>query len=309
MKIPLAREWGRVAAVAFAAVVPAGAGGAALNTLDAQQDMSDVEITTVRLENDLFVLLGRGGNIGLSVGEDGAFLIDDQFAPLTEKILAAVAEVTDQPVRWVLNTHWHGDHTGGNENLGREGALIVAHENVYRRLNPAEFDDLVGRSQQVAPEGLPVVTFNDRVAFHWNGEDIRVNHMPNAHTDGDALVFFTNADAVHMGDTFFNGRYPFIDVDSGGNVDGVIAIADYVLEHSTGATSIIPGHGEITGRTSLQAYRDMLSTVRARVSGMIDDGMTEDEVVAAAPTSDLDATWGENPERFVRGVYISLAGS
>ena len=275
----------------------------------AQQDFSQVEIRTEQVADGLYVLFGAGGNIGLSVGDDGAFLVDDQFAPLTEKILAAVAEVTDQPVRWVLNTHWHGDHTGGNENLGREGALIVAHENVYRRLNPAEFDDLVGRSQQVAPEGLPVVTFNDRVSFHWNGEDIRVNHMPNAHTDGDALVFFSGADAVHMGDTFFNGRYPFIDVDSGGNVDGVIAIADYVLGHTTAESTIIPGHGEITGRSSLQAYRDMLATVRERVSGMIDDGMTEDEVVAAAPTSDLDATWGENPEGFVCGVYVSLTGS
>ena len=272
----------------------------------AQQDFSQVEIRTEQVADGLYVLFGAGGNIGLSVGDDGAFLVDDQFAPLTGKILAAVAEVTDMPVRWVLNTHWHGDHTGGNENLGREGALIVAHENVYRRLNPAEFADLVGRSQQSAPEGLPVVTFNDRVSFHWNGEDIRVTHMPSAHTDGDALAFFTNANAVHMGDTFFNGRYPFIDVDSGGNVDGVIAIAEYALANTTPETRIIPGHGEITDQTSLQAYRDMLSTVRERVSGMIAEGMSEDDVVAAGPTADLDAMWGEDPERFVRGVYVSL---
>jgi glyoxylase-like metal-dependent hydrolase (beta-lactamase superfamily II) len=275
----------------------------------AQQDFSQVEIRTEQVADGLYVLFGSGGNIGVSVGEDGAFLVDDQYAPLTEKILAAVAEVTDQPVRWVLNTHWHGDHTGGNENLGREGAMIVAHENVYRRLNPAEFADLVGRSQQSAPEGLPVVTFNDRVSFNWNGETIRVNHMPNAHTDGDALVFFTNADAVHMGDTFFNGRYPFIDVDSGGGVHGVIAIADYVLANTSASTRLIPGHGEITDHTSLRAYRDMLATVRDRVSEMMGEGMTEDEVVAAGPTADLDADWGENSERFVRGVYASLAGN
>ena len=275
----------------------------------AQQDFSQVEIRTEQVADGLYVLFGSGGNIGVSVGEDGAFLVDDQYAPLTEKILAAVAEVTDQPVRWVLNTHWHGDHTGGNENLGREGAMIVAHENVYRRLNPAEFADLVGRSQQSAPEGLPVVTFNDRVSFNWNGETIRVNHMPNAHTDGDALVFFTNADAVHMGDTFFNGRYPFIDVDSGGGVHGVIAIADYVLANTSASTRLIPGHGEITDHTSLRAYRDMLTTVRDRVGEMMGEGMTEDEVVAAGPTADLDADWGENSERFVRGVYASLAGN
>ena len=288
-------------AAAVAAVAPL--------TVAAQQDFSQVEIRTEMVADGLYVLFGAGGNIGLSVGEDGAFLVDDQYAPLTEKILAAVAAVTDQAVRWVLNTHWHGDHTGGNENLGREGAMIVAHENVYRRLNPAEFADLVGRSQQSAPEGLPVVTFNDRVSFHWNGEDIRVNHMPNAHTDGDALVFFTNADAVHMGDTFFNGRYPFIDVDSGGGVHGVIAIADYVLANTSASTRLIPGHGEITDHTSLRAYRDMVTTVRDRVSEMMGEGMTEDEVVAAGPTADLDADWGENAERFVRGVYASLAGS
>ena len=288
-------------AAAVAAVAPL--------TVAAQQDFSQVEIRTEMVADGLYVLFGAGGNIGLSVGEDGAFLVDDQYAPLTEKILAAAREVTDQPVRWVLNTHWHGDHTGGNENLGREGAMIVAHENVYRRLNPAEFADLVGRSQQSAPEGLPVVTFNDRVSFHWNGEDIRVNHMPNAHTDGDALVFFTNADAVHMGDTFFNGRYPFIDVDSGGGVHGVIAIADYVLANTSASTRLIPGHGEITDHTSLRAYRDMVTTVRDRVSEMMGEGMTEDEVVAAGPTADLDADWGENSERFVRGVYASLAGS
>ena len=294
-----------LSAMLVAAAVPA----VAPLTVAAQQDFSQVEIRTEMVADGLYVLFGAGGNIGLSVGEDGAFLVDDQYAPLTEKILAAVAAVTDQPVRWVLNTHWHGDHTGGNENLGGAGATIVAHENVYRRLNPAEFADLVGRSQQSAPEGLPVVTFNDRVSFHWNGEDIRVNHMPNAHTDGDALVFFTNADAVHMGDTFFNGRYPFIDVDSGGGVHGVIAIADYVLANTSAATRLIPGHGEITDQNSLRAYRDMITTVRDRVSEMMGEGMTEDEVVAAGPTADLDADWGESSERFVRGVYASLAGS
>ncbi len=275
---------------------------------EAQQDFSDVEIRTERVSDGLYVLFGQGGNIGLSVGDDGAFLIDDQYAPLTERILAAVAAVTDQPVRWVLNTHWHGDHTGGNENLGQAGAMIVAHENVYRRLNPAEFRDLVGRSQQAPPDALPVVTFNDRVNFHWNGEDIRVHHVENAHTDGDIVVTFANADVIHMGDTFFNGRYPFIDVNSGGGIDGVIAGADRVLRSADAGTRIIPGHGDVAGPSELRAYREMLSTVRERVSRMIADGMTEDDIVAAKPTADLDATWGQNPEGFVRGTYQSLSG-
>ena len=283
--------------------------GAAPGPVNGQQDMSNVEITTIELESDLFMLVGRGGNIGLSVGDDGAFLIDDQFAPLTEKILAAVAAVTDQPVRWVLNTHWHGDHTGGNENLGEAGAMIVAHENVYRRMNPVEFADLVGRSGQAPRAALPVVTFDQGVRFHWNGRHIRVTHIGKAHTDGDAIVHFPRANVFHMGDTFFRSRYPFIDVDSGGGVDGVIAAANFVLERSSEGTRIIPGHGELATPEHLREYRDMLETVRLRVAGLVANGRTEDQVVAAAPTADLDAVWGESPERFVRAVYRSLAGS
>ena len=282
---------------------------ASATSLAAQQDMSAVEIETIGLESDLFMLVGRGGNIGLSVGDDGAFLIDDQYAPLTAKIQAAVAAVTDQPVRWVLNTHWHGDHTGGNENLGEAGAMIVAHENVYRRMNPAEFADLIGRSGQAARAALPVVTFDNAVTFHWNGRHIRVTHVGRAHTDGDAIVHFPRANVFHMGDTFFNGRYPFIDTDSGGGIDGVIAAANFVLERSDDATRIIPGHGDLASPADLRAYRDMLETVRLRVAGMVAAGRTADEVVEAAPTADLDEVWGANSERFVRAVHTSLTGS
>ena len=296
---------GRVVCAAFMAA----AGTAGITPpAGAQQDMADVVIEMIELESDLFMLMGRGGNMGLSVGDDGAFLIDDQFAPLTAKIQAAVAEVSDLPVRWVLNTHWHGDHTGGNENLGKAGAMIVAHENVYRRMNPAEFADLVGRSDQAPRAALPVVTFEDGVRFHWNGRHIGVTHIGTAHTDGDAIVHFPRADVFHMGDTFFRDRYPFIDVDSGGGVDGVIAAADFVLAQATDATRIIPGHGDLATVADLRAYRDMLATVRERVAGMAADGRSEDEVVAAGPTSDLDAVWGENSERFVRAVYISVTG-
>ena len=309
MRIDFAGESGRLAGAASAAVVLAAAlACVGAGALGAQQDMSDVEITTIPLESDLFMLMGRGGNIGLSVGEDGAFLIDDQFAPLTAKILAAVAEVTDQPVRWVLNTHWHGDHTGGNENLGDAGAMIVAHRNVYRRMNPAEFADLVGRSSQAPRAALPVVTFDDGVQFHWNGRHIDVTHIGKAHTDGDAIVHFPRANVFHMGDTFFRGRYPFVDMDSGGGVDGVIAAANFVLERSNDGTRIIPGHGDLASPEHLREYRDMLETVRMRVASLVANGRTEDQVVAAAPTADLDDVWGANPERFVRAVYQSLAG-
>ncbi len=305
MRIPLAGELGHLAGIGTVAAVLAGAGS---GVLDAQQDMSDVEITTIPLESDLFMLVGRGGNIGLSVGEDGAFLIDDQFAPLTDRILAAVAEVTDQPVRWVLNTHWHGDHTGGNENLGNAGAMIVAHRNVYRRMNPDEFADLMGRSSQAPRAALPVVTFDAGVQFHWNGRHIDVTHIGQAHTDGDAVVHFPRANVFHMGDTFFRGRYPFVDVDSGGGVDGVIAAANFVLERSNEGTRIIPGHGDLASPEHLREYRDMLEIVRMRVASLVANGRTEEQVVAAAPTADLDEAWGANSERFVRAVYQSLTG-
>ena len=301
--------WSRVNRITGMAAAAVLGGGAVAGPVVGQQDMSQVEIVTVQLETDLFMLMGQGGNIGLSVGDDGAFLIDDQFAPLTDKILAAIAEVTDQPVRWVLNTHWHGDHTGGNENLGGAGAMIVAHENVYRRMNPAEFADVVGRSDQAARAALPVVTFADGVGFHWNGRHIDVTHVGEAHTDGDVIVHFPRANVFHMGDTFFRGRYPFIDVDSGGGVDGVIAAANLVLERSSEGTRIIPGHGDLATPEHLRAYRDMLETVRMRVASLVANGRTEDQVVAAAPTSDLDGVWGDNPERFVRAVYKSLSGS
>ena len=280
---------------------------ATTGTARAQEtDWASVEIRTVPVAPGVYVLMGRGGNIGLSVGADGAFLIDDQFAPLTEKIRAAVGAVTPEPVRFVLNTHWHGDHTGGNENMGSAGALIVAHDNVRRRMNPADFRDLVGRSNQAPPRALPVVTFSDEINFHWNGEHLHVFHAARAHTDGDAVILFTRANVVHMGDLFFNGRYPFIDLESGGGVQGVIDAADAVLALARPDTKIIPGHGDLAGPAELRAYRDMIASVRDQVSRLKSQGMTEDQVVAASPTQAFDAVWGQNAERFVRAVYRSL---
>jgi glyoxylase-like metal-dependent hydrolase (beta-lactamase superfamily II) len=273
----------------------------------AQQTMDDVEIRSVYVANGVYMLQGRGGNIGLSVGEDGPFLVDDQFAPLTAKIQAAVAAVSEAPVRFVLNTHWHGDHTGGNENFGEAGAMIVAHENVRARLNPEEFRDVMGRTQQAPPEALPVVTFTDAVTFYWNGERIHALHVEHAHTDGDAVVFFTQAKVVHMGDVFFNGSFPFIDVESGGHVDGVIHAVSQVISMVDSDTQIIPGHGELADIDDLRAYRNMLMTVRDRVQLMINDGRSVDDVVMARPTANLDGEWTGNAGRFVRAVYQGLS--
>ncbi len=275
---------------------------------EAQRDWDAVEVQVVSIAEGVHMLVGSGGNIGVSVGEDGTILIDDQFAPLTDKILAAVRTITADPVRFVVNTHFHGDHTGGNENLGKQGSIIVAHDNVRKRMSTEQVREILRQDTTPAspPDALPKITFADGVVFHWNGDTIQVFHVENAHTDGDSIIHFTNADVFHMGDTFFNGRYPFIDIDFGGNVNGVIAAADRVLSMSQPTTKILPGHGELATPGDLRRYRDMLSTVRDRVQSMIEEGKNIDEVVAAAPTTDFDAQLGENSERFVRSVFFSL---
>jgi len=281
--------------------------------LDAQRDFSQVEVEVQRVSENVYMLMGSGGNIGLSVGADGAFLIDDQFAPLTEKIKAAIRTVTDAPIEFLLNTHWHGDHTGGNENFGGEGALIVAHDNVYRRLNPEGFADLIGRSGQAPDAALPKVTFSETMTFHWNGEDIFIYHPDPAHTDGDAIVVFIEQNVIHMGDTYFNGFYPYIDVGSGGDVDGMIQASNWALTQSNSDTQIIPGHEPLSNSEGLRSYRDMLITVRDRVLEMKNDGMSEDAVVEAGPTRDFDADWMRpDSEQFrdgmIRFIYQSVGG-
>ncbi len=276
----------------------------------AQQNFDEVQIETVPVADGVFMLVGSGGNIGLSVGEDGAFLIDDQYAPLTDKIRAAVTAQTDAPIRFVVNTHWHGDHTGGNEHMGQAGAIIVAHENVRKRMSTEQFLKAFNMRTPPSPPGaLPVVTFTDAVTFHWNGDDIRVFHVAPAHTDGDAVIHFQKANVIHAGDTFFNGMYPFIDASSGGSLDGMIAAADRILDLADDETKIIPGHGPLANKADLITFRDMLATVRTRIRELIEAGKTRDEVVAAHPTADLDATWGKGflqPDVWVGIVYDAM---
>ena len=277
----------------------------------AQQDFSKVEIEATRLTETTYMLTGAGGNIGLSVGEDAAFVIDDQFAPLTDRINAAIAKITPKAVRFVLNTHWHFDHTGGNENFGKAGALIVAHENVRRRMSSDQFIEFMKMKQAPSPKAaLPVVTFNGAVSFHINGEEIRAIHVPHAHTDGDTIVHFLGSDVIHMGDVYFNGLYPFIDTSSGGTIDGVVAACDQVLRIATDRTRIIPGHGPLSNRAELQAYRDMLATVSARVRKLLGEGRTVEEIAAANVTADFDDRWGKGfikPPRFAEMVAGNLA--
>jgi cyclase len=278
-----------------------------------QQDFSKVEVTATKLAEGVHVLVGAGGNIGVSSGKDGVFLVDDQYAPLTPKIKAAVASFSDKPIRFVVNTHWHGDHTGGNENLGGAGSLIVAHENVRRRMSAEQFISFFQLKTPPAPEvALPVVTYAQSVAFHLNGEEVRCFHVSPAHTDGDSVVHFTKADVVHMGDLFFNGIYPFIDLDSGGSLAGVIAAADLVLGMAKEGTQIIPGHGPVAKKADLQAYRDMLVALRDRVAAMVKAGKTLAEVQAAKPMQDYDEKLGKGfvkPDNVLAFAYTSLGGT
>jgi glyoxylase-like metal-dependent hydrolase (beta-lactamase superfamily II) len=277
----------------------------------AQQDPAKVQIQTQELAPGVYMLVGDGGNIGVSAGADGIFLIDDQFAPLTEKIRAALARLQPGPVRFVFNTHWHGDHTGGNENFGGAGALIVAHDGVRARLSREQ--TLMGQRIAPAPAvALPVVTFGADLSFHLNGDVIQALHVAHAHTDGDAILRFERANVLHMGDTYLSGMYPFIDTSSGGSLEGLIAAAERGLALSDARTRIIPGHGPLSDRAGLERYRDMLLTVRDRARAALAAGQTREKWIASRPTADLDASWGYGfmkPEVFLGLVWDSLAGT
>ncbi|MCI5043936.1 MAG: MBL fold metallo-hydrolase [Aquisalinus sp.] len=251
----------------------------------AQSD--DVIITTTELGDGLYMLEGRGGNIGISVGPDGVFMIDDQFGNIADKILAAVAEVTDEPVSYVLNTHWHGDHTGGNAAMAAEGATILSHDNVRKRLKQSL--EVKGELED-GKTSLPVLTFSDTTTFFWNDHEIHVFHFPNAHTDGDALVHFKTANAMHLGDTLFAGLYPFIDLDSGGTVAGYIANLEAVATLADDETKIIPGHGPLSDKATVLSTIEMLKDTRAAVKDLVDKGLSEDEIVASDPL----APWNDN---------------
>jgi glyoxylase-like metal-dependent hydrolase (beta-lactamase superfamily II) len=268
---------------------------------------ADVKIEPTELAPGIYLLTGRGGNVGLTVGVDGAAIIDDQFADMAPKIRAAVAMLTDQPVKFVINTHLHGDHTGGNDAFGKAGAVIIAQENVRKRLsapfvNPSNNQPVAARAR----EALPVVTFADSATLHFNDDDLEFTHLPNAHTETDIFIRFRKANIVHMGD-MFTGGFPFIDGNTGGTLDGLIRAHEAVLATIDDQTKVIRGHGPLGNKAELQAYHDMLVVVRDRIAKMVRAGRTQDQVVEARPTKEFEEKYGGtsfNATQWIGRAYV-----
>lgn len=254
----------------------------------------DVEVTAVPVTKQVYMITGKGGNIGLFMGEDGTFLIDDQYAPLTDKIISAIESVGGNYPKFLINTHYHGDHTGGNENIGGHGTLIFSHDNVRERLLTGSFlKPFDMKQEETAKEGLPVVTFSEDISFHLNGDTVHALHVPHAHTDGDSFIHFKKANVIHSGDLFFNGFYPFIDVDHGGSLKGMIQGVDTLLGLADEKTKIIAGHGPLGSKTDLQNYRNMLAKAYERLNGLKIAGKTAEQAVAEKPLADLEKEWGD----------------
>ena len=277
---------------------------------NANDHWDSVEVKTVPISDGIYMLMGEGGNIGVSIGEDGTFAIDDQYEQMSAKITAAIKALSGESPKFLFNTHWHGDHAGGNEHFGKQGAIIVAHENVRESLKVEKSIKLFNMHKPPSPkEALPVVTFQREMSLHLNGDDIRMVHVANAHTDGDAIVHFTQANVIHAGDTFFNGFYPFIDVDSGGGIAGMIAACNTVLALANDKTKIMPGHGPLASKADLVAFRDMLVVAEKNIQALIAAGKNEADVIAAKPLAELDKEWGDGfipSDVWVKIVYSGM---
>ena len=269
------------------------------------QNFDSVEIKTTKVAGPVYMLEGSGGNIGVLIGNDGVILIDDQFAPLSEKIKKAIAAISDKPIRFIINTHFHGDHSDGNKVFGGEGSIIVAHENVRKRLSADHFFTSFKQEQKaMSYEGLPKITFAESLNFNMNGETVQVIHIKKAHTDGDAAIYFKESNVLHTGDVFVRYGLPFIDDDGGGTIDGMINGADQMLKMINDETKIIPGHGQIGSKKDLQEYKNLLQTIRKRIADGIKAGKTVDQIISSDPTKEFKT--GFDKVFFVQSVYKSL---
>lgn len=269
------------------------------------QNFDTVQIKTTKLTESIYMLEGSGGNIGVLVGNDGIVIIDDQFGPLTEKIKTALSKISDKPVKFVINTHFHGDHAGGNENFGGQGAIIVAHDNVRKRLSVDYFFEALKQTQKaLAYEGLPEVTFADSLTFHMNGQTVHVFYAKNAHTDGDVIIHFKESNIFHTGDVFVRYGFPFIDQGAGGSIDGMIKAIEHLIAVTNDQSKIIPGHGTMSTKKDLIDYKNMLVTVRKRVADGMKQGKTLQQIADSDPLKGYIAV--ADKYFFVETIYKSL---
>ena len=277
---------------------------------NAQSRFDKAEIKTHKITDQIHYLEGSGGNIGVLIGDEGVLIIDDQYAPLSGKIKKAIKELSDHPVKYVVNTHWHGDHTGGNGNFGKTGSIIIAQENVLARMSTEQVNKAWDKPRPPSlEEAWPEITFNEDMKIHFNGQNVVLIHVHNAHTDGDTFVWFPKSNVIHMGDCFFNGRFPYIDLGSGGSVDGAIRAVQLALSLTDSNSKIIPGHGQLATKSDLMQYHKMLNVMRDRVKNAIADGKTIEEIKAAH----LDAgyeEWGKafiNSEKIIDIIWTDLS--
>ena len=274
----------------------------------AQQDFSKVEIKVNKVADGIYMLEGQGGNMGLSVGEDATFLIDDQFAPLSDKIKAAIATVADKPVKFLMNTHWHGDHVGGNENFGKSGAIIIAQDNVRKRLREVTMSR--GQPREPSPPAaLPVITFGEDVTLHINGATIHGMHMVPTHTDGDTIIYFEEANILHTGDAYIHAGYPFADSDSGGDFEGFITSAKAILAIVNDDTKIIPGHGPVSSKKDIEEFLKVMTLVHDRVAALMKKKMSREDIIKSNPMPEYRDTWGAGfmgPDAIIGAAYDSI---
>ena len=273
-----------------------------------QPDYSKVQIKATKVAGNVYMFEGAGGNIGVSVGDDGLLIVDDQFAPLADKIRAALKGIADKKLHFILNTHWHGDHTGGNVSFGPE-ATIIAHDNVRKRLSTEQKSTVFNRTTPPSPkEALPVITFDKTLTVHFNGEEIRAIHFPQGHTDGDSVIFFTSSNVVHLGDDFFAGRFPFVDLESGGTVEGLVRNIGEIITKIPEGAKLIPGHGPISTIDDLKNYHRMLQQTTEIVRQKIAAGKTLEQIKSEGLPEEWKP-WGEGfikTDRWVETIYRSL---
>jgi glyoxylase-like metal-dependent hydrolase (beta-lactamase superfamily II) len=270
------------------------------------------QIKVQQVRPGLHVLSGQGGNVAAWTGPDGIVLVDDSLAQAAPQLVEAVAKISPAPIRFVVITHWHPDHAGGNEALGKAGAVLIAQHAVRSRMSEAQFVEEYDVKVPPSPKAaMPVLTFADSMSLHLNGDDLEAIHVGKAHTDGDTIVWWDKANAVHLGDLFYAGGYPFIDLDSGGSLAGVVAAIEQVLARADAKTAVIPGHGPVSTRAELAAYRDMLVAVGRRVRQLVEDGTSEEQILASHPTAEFDERYGRgavDADRFVKMLYADFSG-